>query len=90
MTSPLEHNSKPATLVFSGNVARVMANGAIVPLGSMVTVCCYCDRDKTITNELLDAGYKTTHGACESCAKRELEAWQTTRQEIKNLQQITN
>ena len=74
MTSPIAFNNSPASLVFSGGVARVVVNGEIVPIGSFVHVCCYCFKDKRLQTELLNAGYQVSHGACESCAKRELDA----------------
>ena len=36
-----------------------------IPKGALLTICAWCDPDKTIAQLLTNAGYKLSHGVCE-------------------------
>ena len=70
MNSSLEYNQLPATLhkLESGKILirAQFADGIIrtVHPPVMLSICAYCDPDKTIAQPLINSGYKLSHGIC--------------------------
>ena len=55
------------TTLMAGNPIQTMT-GLLVPPGSCLKVCAWCDRNKTLTGLLERAGHRVSHGICETCS----------------------
>ena len=42
--------------------------GALPEPPGLVSVCAWCDSDKSLTNHLTGLGFKVSHGICEKCS----------------------
>ena len=53
MKTTIEYHGRPLTLP------------AKAPAGSLLTICAWCDPEKTLAQSLIAQGYRLTHGVCE-------------------------
>ncbi len=67
MKSTLEFQSLPAVFkpALAAQLGVVKTEHGIVPKRLLVSICAWCDPDKTLAQSLTKAGYKLTHGVCE-------------------------
>lgn len=81
MKTKIEVNEAAAQ--FDGTKVRYMLAGWMAPLPRHakvaadtayaippVTICAWCDPNKTLTRSIEAAGYRTSHGICDACAAK--------------------
>jgi hypothetical protein len=74
MNASIEYDGKPAFLLNGPTetkhfVAYETAAGfGVVPDGSKLTVCAWCDADKKITAAITEIGHEVSHGICKKCS----------------------
>lgn len=54
-------------------VARLVDSRAPIADGQLVSVCAWCDFDKTQTRALLAQGKRVTHGICPAHSRQQIE-----------------
>lgn len=43
---------------------------SILPAEKKISICAWCDKDKSVTNHWLSKGFRTSHGVCKACEAR--------------------
>ena len=75
MKTKIEFNGMAAQ--FDNGKIMYRLGGYLQPLPKLkdcvVTICAWCDADKSLTKKIKAAGYKTTHGICDSCHANEIK-----------------
>lgn len=65
MMAALEHDGRAAQ--FCPETMAVHCDGLPVGPPAVVHVCAWCDAKKFLTQSLVLAGYKVSHGVCRAC-----------------------
>ena len=75
MKTKLEFRNSPAQ--YGEGKAYYLMAGWLQPIPKLpdciVTVCAWCDKDKSLTQKLTAAKYTVSHGICEKCSANEIK-----------------
>ena len=68
MKSTLEYKSQPAHFheLSSASIVRAEVLGVVITVrkGEQLSICAWCDPNRTLAQKLTAAGYRLTHGIC--------------------------
>ena len=70
MKHPIEYEGKQVWHGVSGAMIVREYKAVWLAAGERLTVCAWCDADKTTTRQLQRLGFDISHGLCEDCAAK--------------------